>query len=317
MSPDRPANAEIQRLRERALAMAHTDEPILLLGETGVGKSRWARELHEASRRRDAPFIELNCAALPDSLIESELFGHSKGAYTGAHRDQHGLIAAADSGTLFLDEIGEMPIALQSKLLQVIESGTFMPIGSPTPRRSDFRLVAASNRDLRRAQEAQEFRPDLYFRISVFVVEIPPLRERLDEVPDLVRAFLAEVDADLRMDPRAVERLLCHNWPGNVRELRNVVRHAALLAPERELRLEDLPDWLLESCPQRAVLENGTWKERVQCFERSLLEARLEQHDGDVDAALRELGISRSSLYRKLRKQRPAPEALQERSSDA
>lgn len=299
-------SAAMASLYTRARRIARTDEPILLLGETGTGKGVLARDVHGASARADRPFLVLNCAALPESLIESELFGYRAGAFTGASKSKKGLLETVDGGTLFLDEIGELPLPTQAKLLHVLEAGTFLPVGATATSTSDFRLIAASNRDLFHAKEDGSFRSDLFFRIGVFILTVPPLRERLEELPAYTAHFLEEVRSRLHMTPKALERMLCHHWPGNVRELRNVVRHAALLADGDAIDVEDLPDWILEGCPRKDVLAQGTWRDRVQCFERGLLEAQLDESGGDVDAALKRLGISRSSFYRKLRQGRPA-----------
>ncbi len=302
----------MESLYSRAGRIAHTSEPVLILGETGVGKGVLARQIHAASTRSKRPYLELNCAALPESLIESELFGYRPGAFTGANKPKKGLLESADGGTLFLDEIGELPLSMQAKLLHVLETGMFLPVGGTQHARSDFRLIAASNRDLFRAKEDGSFRSDLFFRIGVFILTVPPLRERLEELPAYVSLFLGEVRSGLHMAPRALERLLCHDWPGNVRELRNVVRHAALLSDADTVALENLPDWILDGCPRREVLERGSWRERVQCFERGLLEAQLDESGGDVETALKQLGISRSSFYRKLRLGRSAESASSE-----
>ena len=281
--------------------IAATEEPVLILGETGSGKGVLAKRLHESSTRRNQRFLELNCAALPETLIESELFGHVRGAFTGATENKKGLLDAVNMGTLFLDEIGELPLALQAKLLHVLETGRFMQIGSTHHLESDFRLVAASNKDLIKEKDNGGFRADLFFRIGVFLLEVPPLRERLDEIPELCSLFLEEVDPGMTFSNRAIEHLLCHHWPGNIRELRNVVRHAALLNETHLVDLEDLPEWMLSCCTHPDTLNGGNLKEKLGCFQACILRRSLEESDGDLDSVLKSLGISKSSFYRKLR----------------
>lgn len=290
----------MQKLVSQVDRIAATSEPVLILGETGSGKGVLAKRLHTSSARRSQRFLELNCAALPEALIESELFGHTRGAFTGATEAKRGLLETVDKGTLFLDEIGEMPLALQAKLLHVLESGRFMPVGATQHLESDFRLVAASNKNLMKEKDNGGFRADLFFRIGVFLLEVPPLRERLDEIPDLCTLFLSEIGPDLKFSNQAIEHLLCHSWPGNVRELRNVVRHSALLNENSVVGLEDLPEWMLNRCQHPETLRNGNLKDKLDCFQACILRRCLEESNGDLDAVLRNLGISRSSFYRKL-----------------
>ncbi len=290
----------MRRLFSRARRVAQTDEPVLILGETGTGKEVLARYIHQHSPRRDHPFLPLNCAAMPENLIESELFGYRKGAFTDARRDKKGLLEVAEAGTVFLDEIGELPMTLQAKLLRAIERQEILPLGGTEFIKTNFRLIAASNRDLFKEKDEGRFRADLFYRIGVFVLEIPPLRERLEEIPYLVDRFVQEVRPGLRPTPEFIERLMCHNWPGNVRELRNVIRHAALLAEGDVLDLDLLPDWLSSTCVAPQVLHHGSLKEKVRCFERTMLERYLEETGGNVEEALKRLGVSRSTFYRKL-----------------
>jgi len=291
----------MQKLVSQVGRIAATEEPVLILGETGTGKGVLAKKLHASSSRKAQRFLELNCAALPESLIESELFGHVRGAFTGANESKKGLLEAVDKGTLFLDEIGELPLALQAKLLYVLEYGSFMPLGSTQYVKSDFRLITASNKDLISEKDNGGFRADLFFRIGVFLLEVPPLRERLDEIPDLCTLFLSEVRPDLQFSHQAIEHLLCHHWPGNVRELRNVVRHSALLNENSVVDVSDLPEWMLSHCRNPETLQNGNLKDKLDCFQACILRRCLEESDGDLDEVLEGLGISRSSFYRKLR----------------
>jgi formate hydrogenlyase transcriptional activator len=227
--------------------VARTDASVLLLGETGTGKSRFAWAIHKASRRKDRPLVKVNCAALPASLIESELFGHRKGAFTGALDDRLGRFQLADGGTIFLDEIGELDLDLQAKLLRILQDGEFEQVGSQETLTVDVRIVAATNRDLHHAMNEGSFRADLYYRLAVFPVEVPPLRMRQDDIPLLVWHFISEkrIGLDKVIDdvPQAVMRqLLDYQWPGNVRELENVIERAMILSPSRTLELDEVFD---------------------------------------------------------------------------
>jgi PAS domain S-box-containing protein len=224
--------------------VAQTDASVLLLGETGTGKELLARAIHSHSRRKDRPLVKVNCASLPSSLIESELFGHVKGAFTGALSDKKGRFHLADNGTIFLDEIGELGLDLQSKLLRVLQEGEFEPIGCPVTTKVDARIVAATNRDLHTAVNEGSFRPDLYYRLAVFPIEVPPLRVRRDDIPLLVWNFVAQKSARLGKEIEEVpqdvmDALLEYDWPGNVRELENVIERAMILSPAKTLVLDE------------------------------------------------------------------------------
>ncbi len=296
------ASDVMRELFEKAARIARSDEPVLILGETGTGKEILARYIHEHSNRKNRPFLPINCAAIPDHLIESELFGYKKGAFTDAYRDKEGLLAMARGGTVFLDEIGELPLSVQTKLLRAIESQEILPLGATTFQKVNFRLIAATNRDLFLEKEKGGFRSDLFYRLGVFILEVPPLRERLEEIPAFVEFFLREMGESKEVDPRVYERLMCHTWPGNVRELRNVVRYAALMSQGNRIGVEDLPPWFLSTCRAPDVLLHGTLKEKVECFEATILERYLEEANGNLEEALKKLGISRSSFYRKLKR---------------
>ena len=241
-------NRVMRDLHRRARQVAETDTPVLILGETGTGKERLARAIHAWSRRADQPFVTLNCAAIPDGLIESELFGHVKGAFTGANRDRPGRFLMANGGTLLLDEIGELPVELQAKLLRVVQEGQFEPVGSDRPLKVDVRILAATHVDLERAIVARRFREDLYYRLSVFPLKLPPLRERLEDLKHLVDALLAEQARrtgrrGMRVTSDGLKLLAAHPWPGNLRELGNVLERATILSAGQELGPEvlDLP----------------------------------------------------------------------------
>ncbi len=230
-----PAMQEVFRLIERA---GPTDKAILIQGESGTGKELVARALHRASPRADKPMVVINCAALPETLLESELFGHEKGAFTGAISAKPGLFEVADGGTLFIDEIGEMPGSLQAKLLRVLEDGSMRRVGSLKERRVNVRLLAATNRDIREEVRTGRFREDLYYRINVMSLDLPPLRERAGDIPLLVEHFLG---ADWRIEADALEVLRRYAWPGNVRQLINAIERAKIMADDQIVRLQDLP----------------------------------------------------------------------------
>ena len=267
--------------------MAPTETSVLILGETGTGKELVARAIHDRSSRRERPMIKVNCGAIPRDLFESEFFGHVKGAFTGAIRDRTGRFQLADRGTLFLDEIGEIPVELQSKLLRVLQEGQFERVGEDVTRRVDVRLIAATNRNLKREMEAGRFREDLYYRLSVFPIEIPPLRQRSGDIPLLAAHFLRRAripgrSRPFRLTPEQMERLKQYDWPGNIRELQNVIERAIIVSRAGPLRLDlALPAFApsLESIQseaqpdeEREFLSAQDWKHR----ERQNLVAALK-----------------------------------------
>jgi PAS domain S-box-containing protein len=238
-------SAGVHRVLEQIDMVAPTDATTLIFGETGVGKELVARAIHERSLRRDRPLVKINCTAIPRELFESEFFGHIKGAFSGAFRDRIGRFQLADSGTLFLDEIGELPLAMQPKLLRVLQDGEFEPVGIDRPRRVDVRIIAATNRDLKRLVHAGRFREDLYYRLSVFPIEVPPLRERKDDIPLLAKHFLDAAckrfsRSGLHLTAPQLRQLQNYDWPGNVRELQNVIERAVITSRLGSLRL-DIP----------------------------------------------------------------------------
>ena len=283
--------------------------PVLLLGETGVGKGRLAGQIHERSSRARGPFVRLNCAAVPEALLESELFGHERGAFTGASQAKPGILESADGGTVFLDEVGEIPRTAQTKLLHAVEQGEVQRLGSVRPRAVDVRFMSASNRDLLELVESGQFRRDLYFRLAGVPVRIPPLRERLDEIPDLARAFVAEACARAPetmpdISDEAMRRLCFYKWPGNVRELRNVVMRAALLCGGQRIEVEHL---LLDdpSGPASPTLpptapSTKRLDAEVRETERRRITEALERFDGHQGRSAEYLGISRRTLTNKL-----------------
>lgn len=283
--------------------VAKTDEPVLLLGESGTGKELLARAIHESSPRSPGPFVVFDCAAVSPSLVESELFGHQKGAFTGAHAARTGLVEAARGGTLFLDEIGELPLDLQPKLLRMLENRTVRPVGSNDVHPVDVRIVAATHRDLPARAAAGEFRADLYYRLAVAEVRIPALRDRRDDIPLLVERLLAarEPPATLAdLPPNTLPMLMAHNWPGNVRELRNMLARIMLFQasdvltppPEPEPR-PDAPSDMRLDIPYHAAKEAI-----LSDFDRRYAAMQLQAHGGNVSSAARAMGVSRQFLHK-------------------
>jgi two-component system response regulator AtoC len=307
-----PAVSGAMRALDRLVAkVAPTDSTVLITGESGTGKGVIARAIHQQSQRADEPFIPVNCGAIPENLLESEFFGHTKGAFTGADRARKGLFLEADKGTIFLDEIGELPLELQVKLLHVLEAKEIRPLGSEQVRKINVRIVAATNRDLREMATAGRFREDLYFRLSGFHITVPPLRERREDIPALIRYLLERgaerfgVRARLAIEPEAEEILIAHDWTGNVRELENVLQRATILAEEGRITVADLPPHITPAVvepglnsPQRPG--SGSLREQVRDYEHGLILRAIEEAGGDRRAAAQRLGIGLSSLYRKL-----------------
>ena len=287
----------MRRVIETAAVVAPSDAPVLILGESGTGKEVVAQLIHQWSPRAKGPLVAANCAGLPESLIESELFGHLKGAFTGASQTRLGVIRTADRGTLFLDEIGELPLHLQPKLLRALESGLITPVGSDEPVQVDTRLIAATNRDLAKEVSNGRFRDDLYYRINVVELVVPPLAERQDDIIPLARRFAAEfAGGPVRLSPQAVQSLLAYRWPGNVRELRNAIQRSCLLSRGDVILPEHLP-------PKVAALANvtATSAGRLSQVERAAILATLQECNGNRTHAARNLGISRRSLIYKIR----------------
>ncbi len=315
---DSPAMEAVHRM----IAMvAPTESTVLILGETGTGKELAARTLYQESKRQEMPFVPVNCGALSENLVESELFGHRKGAFTGADRDHKGLFEVANGGTLFLDEVGELNKNVQVKLLRFLESGEIRRVGDTEPFRLDVRVLCATNRDLRQMAQHEEFREDLYFRINTFEIRLPPLRERRQDIPDLAKHLLARaarrpIDqvAEL-LTPEAIDALLEHNWPGNVRELANVMEHAYIIAGGRSITPDHLPGNLRNADPSetfapKLLKPSLTAAPEEDSFEqppRTLREIEmdhilrvLKKHQGNKPAAAAELGIVLKTLYNKL-----------------
>jgi two-component system response regulator HydG len=293
---------QLYDLLERVSA---TSSPVLIFGESGTGKELAARALHFGSPRGRAPFVAVNCAAISETLLESELFGHQRGAFTGAVEAKKGLFVEADGGTLFLDEVGDMPAGLQAKLLRALETGTVRPVGGGAERKVDVRIVAATNRDLARAVADKSFREDLYYRLHVIPVHLPPLRARRDDIPLLVEHFLArlaerEPDAPRReLTAEAMRRLLELPWPGNVRELKNTIERLCLLARGRRIDLKDVAAVVPEPLPE-AVTALASEIVPLRAVQRRYVEWVLSQTGGNKVRAAQLLGIDASTIYRML-----------------
>jgi len=303
-----PSMREMEHL---AAKVASTSSTVLVTGESGTGKGVVARLIHQQSQRADGSFIPVNCGAIPENLVESEFFGHTRGAFTGADKVRKGLFLEANGGTIFLDEIGELPLSLQVKLLHVIEEKVVRPVGSEVARPVDVRIIAATNRNLADMVAQGTFREDLYFRLSVFHINVPPLRERRQDLPALFRFLLqrntrrmgsSSIKASL--DPSAEETLLNYEWPGNVRELENVIDRALVLTDSGQITLADLPPQITKithaSSQETGLSFSGTLREQVKKYEIAVILKTIDASEGDRRAAAQKLDIGLSSLYRKL-----------------
>src|SRR5262245_47583284 len=299
-----------QDVLTQAARVAQTETTVLLTGESGTGKEVIARFLHHASRRSDGPFIAINCAALPDQLLESELFGHERGAFTGAVNAKPGRIEQANGGVLFLDEVGEMAPGVQAKLLRVLEEREFLRLGGTRLQRADIRVIAATNRDLHGAMQRGEFREDLYYRLGVFEIELPPLRDRAEDVLELADTFLREIGETVGRPAAGFEReakrdLLTYPWPGNVRELRNAIERAVILADGGYIRSEHLPVNATRRTP--SPVDAGSTPlpaggVNLDAIERSLVVKALNQARHNKTRAAKLLGLTRAQLYSRIEK---------------
>jgi transcriptional regulator with PAS, ATPase and Fis domain len=294
----------IRDVLELVKKVANTQATVLITGGSGTGKELIALALHALSERRDKLFLPVNCGALPETLLESLLFGHMKGSFTGAFANQEGLFEKAKSGTIFLDEIGEIPQHLQVKLLRALEAKEILPIGSTTPRRIDVRVLAATNRNLKDEVEAGRFREDLYYRLNVMEIHIPPLSERPEDIPLLVEHFIKRHNPELKrnfqgMEEDAMRILMSLQWKGNVRELDNVIEHTMILAEGERLTLRDLPISIVVSSQTHPAFTFNL-KDALRQFEKQHILRALEQSKQDRKEAAKLLDISLSSLYRKI-----------------
>jgi DNA-binding NtrC family response regulator len=290
-------------------SVADTRATVLITGESGTGKSLIARAIHRRSSRRDGPFVEVACGALPESLLESELFGHVAGAFTGACGDKIGKFAQADDGTIFLDEIGTAPPAMQVKLLRVLQDLEFEPVGGTKTTSIDTRVILATNEDLDKALAAGRFRRDLYYRINVINIDLPPLRTRISDIPVLAAHFLEHVNQEIGRSvagftDEAMAALQAYHWPGNVRELQNVVERAVLLGKHDRIHVEDLPRNLLATVPATVAPRPAgrTLKEALEAPERQIILETLQQHNWNRIATANQLGINRTTLYKKMKR---------------
>jgi len=290
----------MQKVYQVVQKAALSDAPVIIYGESGTGKELVARAIHLMGRRKDAPFVQLNCAALNEALLESELFGHIKGAFTGAYRHRIGRFEAAHEGDLFLDEIADIPLATQVKLLRVLETKQFERVGDHRPISVDVRIITATNKDLQEMIDSKRFREDLFFRINVIPIHLPPLRERLDDLPLLVSVFVERLRERTGkritgLSPEAMERFMSYSWPGNVRELRSVLEYAFVIAEKGTIGLEQLPHPLVSE-PSRRLSNSKEPQEKV-----ALIEA-LRKSNGNQSEAARILGVNRVTVWNRMRK---------------
>ena len=307
----------MKRVIELITKVAPTDSTVLLVGESGTGKEVFAHAVHRLSARRDRPFIAINCAALPETLLESEIFGHMKGAFTGADADKRGLFEEADGGSIFLDEVGDMSLLTQAKLLRVLQNGEIRPVGSSVVKRVDVRVIAATNRDLVEAVQSNRFREDLYFRLNVIQIRIPPLRERLDALPALLNHFITRFNARFGKHIHSVDEptqgmLRSYAYPGNVRELESIIAHAVIMCDGDILTVRDLPDGVRLGSSPRLALPNyasghpqGMLESEhtltLNELEGQAIRSTLNRVEGNQTEAAKKLGISRSTLWRKMK----------------
>ena len=295
----------MRQLKEEIARVAPTDARVLIMGENGTGKELVARQIHRLSERAESPLVEVNCAAIPEDLIESELFGHVKGSFTGAAEDRRGKFEEADGATLFLDEVGDMSPKTQAKVLRALQEGRFTRVGGSRPIGSDARVLAATNKNLLEEIRRGSFRDDLYFRLAVVPLPVPPLRDRPEDIPLLAAHFLREASARFgrkpkSLSPAAREALQAYRWPGNVRELKNLIERLMILSPSDEIRREDLPAEMRGGVGE-VIPPGAPLREARDDFERRYILAALKRHRGNVSRAAEALDLERSNLYRKLR----------------
>jgi len=302
-------SSTLQRVFEMIEKVADTDSTILLTGETGTGKELVAKALHDRSRRREKLFLPLNCGSLAEGVLESELFGHVKGAFTGAVTTRKGLIEAADGGTLFLDEITETTSPFQVKLLRVLQEGEFMRVGDTHPLRANIRIIAATNRDMESAVERREFRQDLYYRLKGIAIHLPPLRDRLDDIPLLAYHFLAKYRGDRkadRIDPQALKALQAYKWPGNVRELQHVIEYGLSMAEDDTIKITDLPEEFVsreaDRVSSRESWANAPFSKAKEEFEKIYITQILKESNWNISEASRKAQMFRQNLQQKIRK---------------
>lgn len=298
-------SAPMRRLREEIARVASTDARVLITGENGTGKELVARHIHRLSERGSALLVEVNCAAIPEDLIESELFGHVRGSFTGASEDRRGKFEEADGATLFLDEVADMSAKTQAKVLRALQEGRFTRVGGTRPIESDARVLSATNKNLGEEIRRGAFREDLYFRLAVVPIDVPALRERTDDIPLLAEHFLREASARFGRKPKslsaaAVDALQAYRWPGNVRELKNLIERLMILSPAEEVRREDLPAEIRDAIGE-SIAPEAPLRDARDDFERRYILAALKKNRGNVSRTAEALDLERSNLYRKLK----------------
>ena len=296
----------MRALRKQIAVVAPSDGRVLIAGESGTGKELVARAIHAQSKRSSAPFVEINSAAIPEELVESELFGHAKGAFSGATTAKKGKLEIADGATLFLDEIGDMSPRVQAKLLRVLEEQRFEPVGSNTAIKVDVRVISATNKRLDDLIENGHFRPDLFYRLNVIPFQIPPLRERAEDIPDLVEHFNQKFSFDYGRRPKtftedAIDRLREYQWFGNVRELRNIVERLVIMEEKQEISANDLPELGVLQERSASSFSFPSFKAATDAYHREFILHKLAESGGNVSKAAEEMGVDRSHLYRRMR----------------
>jgi transcriptional regulator with GAF, ATPase, and Fis domain len=299
-------NPKMKELAELIVRVAATPTTVLIRGESGTGKELVARAIHRYSNVRDRPLVTVNCTALAPTLLESELFGHKRGAFTGAVADKPGLFERADGGTIFLDEVGDMPLEMQAKLLRVLQTGEMKPVGDVVTRKVRVRVIAATNRDLEKALALSEFREDLFYRFNTFTITLPPLRDRTEDIPVLAHHFLRKAEAKVnkrvdRFAPEALDLLKRYPWPGNLRELENTIERAVVLATSRQVEVIHLPLHIQEPAPTALHAGEGFLQARARTlavFEREAISRLLAEARGNVSVAAKRAGITRRNLHR-------------------
>ncbi len=300
----------ITELKEMINIVAPTNAWILIMGENGTGKELVARSIHHLSRRSHKPIVEVNCAAIPEELIESELFGHEKGAFTGATEKKRGKFDLAHEGTIFLDEVADMSLKAQAKILRILQEKKFERVGGNKVIDMDVRVLAATNKDLEKEMEAGRFRQDLYYRLHVIPLHVPPLRDRKEDIPFLTERFLQDFATKEGQSPKvisggAMERLLGHDWPGNVRELKNIVERLIILTPSNEIRADDIPELSIKfdqnALTAESSLASDSLRDARLDFERQFIIKKLEEYDGNISKTAEAIGLERSNLHKKLK----------------
>lgn len=300
----------IHQLKEQIRIVAPTNAWVLISGENGTGKELVAHYIHRLSRRNHKPMVEVNCAAIPEDLIESELFGHEKGAFTGAATMRKGKFDQAHEGTIFLDEIGDMSLKAQSKTLRILQEQKFERVGGSRTIKVDVRVIAATNKDLEAEIEKGTFREDLYFRLNVIPIHVPPLRERIDDIPELTEEFVRDFSISTKLDskkitPEAVEMLKRYPWPGNVRELKNLTERMMIMTPGSVIEAKDIPPPVSRPLEQKSGFENKitsrSLKDAKRQFEKAYIEARLREYDWNISQTAEAIGIERSNLHKKIK----------------